>query len=52
MPNRVTTYSQAFLGVLGMPMDAKIKGFLKRLERDGHTLIEKIKELKGRYSHA
>jgi len=37
MPNRVTTYNQAFLGVLGIPMDAKIKEFVKKLESDGHT---------------
>jgi len=37
MPNRVTTYSQAFIGVLGIPIDAKIKVFLKRLEQEGHT---------------
>lgn len=37
MPNRVTTYAQAFLGVLGIPMDDKIKAFIKRLEQDGHT---------------
>jgi len=37
MPNRVTTYSQAFLGVLGIPMDAKIKEFIKKLESEGHA---------------
>jgi len=37
MPNRVTTYSQAFLGVLGMPIDSKIKKFLEKLEQSGHT---------------
>jgi len=37
MSNRVTTYAQAFLGVLGIPMDAKIKDFLKKLENDGHA---------------
>jgi len=37
MSDRVTTYAQAFLGVLGIPMDAKIKDFVKKLEGDGHT---------------
>jgi len=37
MPNRVTTYSQAFLGVLGMPIDSKIKKFLEKLEQAGHA---------------
>jgi hypothetical protein len=37
MPNRVTTYSQAFLGVLGIPIDDKIKAFLKKLEQQGHA---------------
>lgn len=35
--DKVTTYTQAFLGVLGIPLDAKIKDFLKKLESDGHT---------------
>ena len=37
MSDRVTSYTQAFLGVLGMPIDAKIKEFVKKLEQDGHT---------------
>ena len=37
MPNRVTTYTQAFLSVLGMPIDNKIKEFIKKLELQGHT---------------
>lgn len=37
MSDRVATYAQAFLGVLDMPMDAKIKEFIKKLEQDGHT---------------
>ena len=37
MPNRVSTYTQAFLGVLGIPIDTKIKGLLNKLEQDGHT---------------
>lgn len=37
MSDRVSTYTQAFLGVLGIPIDAKIKEFIKKLEQEGHT---------------
>jgi hypothetical protein len=40
MPNRadrVTTYRQAFMGVLGIPFDEKLQNLVKRLEKEGHT---------------
>lgn len=37
MPNRITTYEQAFIGVLGMKIDEKLQNFIKRLENNGHT---------------
>jgi hypothetical protein len=37
MPTRVTTYRQAFMGILGLHFDDKLKSFVKKLEQDGHT---------------
>jgi hypothetical protein len=37
MPARVTTYKQAFEGVLGIEFTAKWKAFVAGLERDGHA---------------
>lgn len=37
MPNRVTTYKEAFEGVLGMKFDEKLKEFIKKKEAEGHT---------------
>jgi hypothetical protein len=37
MPNRVTTYKQAFMGVLGLPFDVRWQAFVKELEREGHS---------------
>lgn len=35
MSVRVTTYKQAFEGVLGMPIDDKVNGYIKKLESEG-----------------
>lgn len=37
MAHRITTYEEAFEGVLGIKVSDKIKGFLKRMETEGHT---------------
>ncbi len=37
MAYRITRYEQAFEDVLGIKIDEKIKAFLKRMEREGHT---------------
>lgn len=37
MSYRVTTYKEAFEGVLGVSFDRKMREFVKGLERDGHT---------------
>jgi len=34
---RITTYEQAFEGLLGIPFDDKLKNFVKKLEEEGHT---------------
>ena len=37
MTYRVTTYEDAFKGVLGVEIDEKIKRLIKELEQEGHT---------------
>ena len=37
MPYRVTTYEDAFVGVLGIKIDDRIKKLIKELEVEGHT---------------
>lgn len=37
MANRVLTYNQAFEDVLGLRFDDKLKSFVARLEKEGHT---------------
>jgi hypothetical protein len=37
MAVRITTYQQAFDGVLGIPFDEKLQRFVKELEKEGHT---------------
>lgn len=37
MPNRITTYKQAFEGVLGIKFDDKVRDFVDRLEFMGHN---------------
>lgn len=37
MPYRVTTYEDAFVGVLGIKIDGRIKKLIKELEAEGHT---------------
>jgi hypothetical protein len=37
MPDRITTYQQAFIGVLGIPLDGEMQQLVRSLEKEGHT---------------